>query len=385
MKVLILGGDGYLGWPTALYLAENGYEVLIIDNCAKRMWEAECGVTPLFPVNTLEYRCRIWNNMRPDNQIKFEICDISRNRHLLYVIIDRFSPDVVVHYAEQPSAPYSMMSAGHCIYTHENNVLGNLNLIMAVLHHNKDIHIIKLGTMGEYGTPRIPIEEGWLDVEHKGKKDRVLYPKKPGSWYHLTKVHDSHNLEFACRTFGMKITDLNQGPVYGISTHETWFDKRLRTSFHYDHIFGTVVNRFVAQAVIGEPLTIYGRGGQTRGYININDTVECVRIVIENPPEVGEFRVMNQIAEIFTLNELAALVKDVAEYELMQKPSIAHIANPRVEDEEHDYEVEYSKLGELGLIPLKLKDVLPEMLREAYMSRGRIDRSVLMPTVEWVR
>ena len=212
-----------------------------------------------------------------------------------------FAPDAIVHFAEQRAAPYSMVDRKHAVYTQVNNVVGNLNVLYAIAEINPDIHLVKLGTMGEYGTPNIDIEEGWLDVEHKGRRDRVLFPKRPGSFYHLSKVHDSHNIEFACRIWGIRATDLNQGVVYGQQTPETALDDRLATRFDYDAVFGTVLNRFVIQSVLGQPLTIYGNGTQTRGIIEIRDTVRCIQLACENPADKGEFRVFNQITEFMSL------------------------------------------------------------------------------------
>ncbi len=378
MNILILGGDGYLGWPTAMHFADLGYNVAILDNLAKRGWEAECGVSPLIPLPTLQERVDIWNSLRPGSKISLYICDIAENDQYLYKIIDEVDPDTIIHYAEQPSAPYSMMSRRTCTYTQRNNIQGTLNLILSILHHKKDIHLVKLGTMGEYGTPNIDIEEGWLEVTHKGRTDRVLYPKKPGSWYHLSKVHDSHNLEFACRVYGLRVTDLNQGIVYGISTDQIWLDKRLATSFHYDATFGTAINRFITQALIGEPITVYGEGGQTRGWLNIRDTLACVQLAVENPPSQGEFRVHNQFTEVFSVRELARLIKECLGGE------VVHIPNPRVEEENHYFNATNSSFMKLGLTPhdLTVETVL-DMKRAIDPYKDSINKEVLTPKVRW--
>jgi UDP-sulfoquinovose synthase len=376
MRILILGGDGYLGWPTAMYLAEHGHDVHVVDNLAKRQWEQEVGVEPLFPILPFQERIKLWSESRTG--ISGVVCNIAANRHLLYRIFDEFKPDTVVHYAEQPSAPYSMMDAASCLYTQQNNVSGTLNVILAILHHDPSCHIIKLGTMGEYGTPNIDIEEGWLDVEHNGRTDRCLYPKKPGSWYHLSKVHDSHNLEFACRTWGLRVTDLNQGIVYGTDTDESWLDPGLNTSFHYDEFFGTVINRFLVQAACGVSLTVYGAGGQTRGYLDIRDTLQCVRLACETPASEGEFRVMNQFTEQLTIDDIALRVQDVTDCE------IQHIKNPRVEAEEHYYNAKHTALTELGLEPsLLTPKKLETMYKRVKSKAGRINKDVIMPTVRW--
>ena len=222
-------------------------------------------------------------------------------------------PEAVVHYGEQPSAPYSMISRRHAVETQYTNVIGTLNLLFSMRDRVPDCHLVKLGTMGEYGTPNIDIEEGFIEIEHKGRSDTLPFPKLPGSLYHLSKVHDSHNIHFACRIWGLRATDLNQGVVYGIETDETALDERLLTRFDYDEIFGTALNRFCVQAVIGHPLTVYGKGGQTRGFLNIRDTLQCVELAVNNPAELGDFRVFNQFTEQFTVGELAERVKEAAE------------------------------------------------------------------------
>jgi UDP-sulfoquinovose synthase len=359
MKILILGGDGYLGWPTAMYLAARGHEIAVVDDLSKRQLEAEVGFSPLWPIPPFAQRILTWNKTATNHQMRMWICNIAMNRSLLYKIIDEFSPEAVVHYAEQPSAPYSMMTAKAAVDTQLNNVSGTLNLIMAILHHNVDCHIVKLGTMGEYGTPNIDIEEGWLDVTHEGRTDRVLFPKRPGSWYHLSKVHDSHNLEFACRTWGLRVTDLNQGIVYGTGTDETWLSSELSTSFHYDAIFGTVINRFITQAVAGSPLTVYGSGSQTRGFLDIRDTIRCIELACETPPDAGTFRVINQFTESFSINDLAGAVQELTGCE------ITHLENPRVEQEDHYYNAKHTALEDLGLKPhLLIKETLEDMIRQ---------------------
>ncbi|HET7386921.1 MAG TPA: NAD-dependent epimerase/dehydratase family protein, partial [Nocardioidaceae bacterium] len=293
MRVLVLGGDGYLGWPTSLHLSDRGHQVAVADNFARRSYDHEMGVTSLVPIETLTVRTRAWEELSGRRIETFygDLTDPDFSRSLL----TEFRPDAVVHFAEQRSAPYSMIDRKHASYTQANNVLGTLNLLFAIAEVDRDIHLVKLGTMGEYGTPNIAIEEGWLTVEHEGRSDRMLYPKRPGSFYHLSKVHDSHNIEFGCRIWGLRATDLNQGVVYGADTEQTKLDPRLATRFDYDGVFGTVLNRMVIQAVLGHPLTVYGDGSQTRGLINIVDTVECIRLACENSAEPGEFRVFNQM------------------------------------------------------------------------------------------
>ena len=382
MRILILGGDGYLGWPTAMYLSNKGHEVAVIDNMVKRFWEAEIGVEPLGPIRPLHIRAQRWFEMT-GRKISFFIGDIAVNHRFIYKVMEKFRPDAVVHYAEQPSAPFSMIDREKCVETQRNNVLGTLNLMFAIQHTNPDIHIVKLGTMGEYGTPGIDIEEGWLEVEHKGRRDRVLYPKKPHSFYHLSKVHDSANLEFACRIWGMRVTDLNQGVVYGIDTDETRMHPDLATSFHYDAVFGTVLNRFVAQAVYGSPLTVYGKGGQTRGILNIRDTLQCVELALLHPAAAGDFRVFNQFTEQFSVSELAERVQRVAIHH-GYSVEVENIGNPRNELEEHYYNAVHSALPALGLKPHLLDDhVIGHMIETARGFKDRIDPTVLLPTVKW--
>jgi UDP-sulfoquinovose synthase len=382
MKVLILGGDGYLGWPTAMYLSNKGHEVAVVDNMLKRYWEAEIGVEPLAPIRPLHIRVKRWYELT-GKKIQTYIGDIAENHRFVYKVLEQFQPDAVVHYAEQPSAPFSMMDRDKCVHTQKNNVIGTLNLMFAMQHTNPDIHMVKLGTMGEYGTPNIDIEEGWIEIDHKGRKDRMLYPKKPHSFYHLSKVHDSANLEFACRVWGMRVTDLNQGVVYGINTDETRMHPDLATSFHYDAVFGTVLNRFITQAVNGTPLTVYGKGSQTRGFLNLRDTLQCVELALLNPAKAGEFRVFNQFTEQFSLNQLADMVQRVGNAHGLNV-RVDHIANPRTEQEEHYYNAVHSALPDLGLKPFLLNDdVLDHMLEMAAQNKERIDQEVLLPHVKW--
>lgn len=382
MRVLVLGGDGYLGWPTAMKFASAGYQVGVVDNMVKRYWEAELGLEPLFPVFSLQRRVASWNSSA-GNPISIYIGDIAKNHRFVYRVLDEFKPDTIIHYAEQPSAPFSMMDRNRCIDTSVNNIVGTLNLIFAIQKFNPSIHLVKLGTMGEYGTPNIDIEEGWIEIEHKGRKDRMLYPKKPGSFYHVSKVADSQYLEFACRVWGLRVTDLNQGVVYGVSTDETDLDPIFDTSFHYDETFGTVLNRFVTQAVCKIPLTVYGKGGQTRGFLNLRDTLDCVNIAMLHPPLPGEFRVFNQFTEQFTVAQLALMVRDAGK-QMGINVDIQQLPNPRIEAESHYYKATHASLPALGLEPrLLTEDVLLEMLAKAFKHRQRVDVSNLQPKTLW--
>ncbi|MEA2145730.1 MAG: UDP-sulfoquinovose synthase, partial [Solirubrobacteraceae bacterium] len=286
----------------------------------------------------------------------------------------------IVHFAEQRAAPYSMIDQAHAVYTQTNNVVGNLNVMYAIAEFDRDIHLVKLGTMGEYGQPNIDIEEGWLEVEHNGRKDRMIYPKKPGSFYHCSKVHDSHNLEFGCRIWGLRATDLNQGVVYGADTEQTKLHPRLATRFDYDGVFGTVLNRMVIQAVLGHSLTVYGNGSQTRGLINIVDTVECIRLASENPAQRGEFRVFNQMTETMSIREIAETIAQ----EYPGTATIEHVENPRVEIYDHYYKVVHTALEELGLKPTLLSTTLIDHLFDVVeRHRARVDMAAVMPTVRW--
>jgi len=346
MKIVVLGGDGYCGWATALYLAKKDHEVTIVDNFVRRQWDYELGVQTLTPIRPLAERLRAWHQLT-GQQINLRVGDICDYDFCASTIRD-LQPDALVHYAEQRSAPYSMIDHKHAVFTQVNNVVGTLNLLFAVREIKPDTHIVKLGTMGEYGTPNIDIEEGFIEIEHNGRKDTLPFPKQPGSFYHLSKVHDSHNIMFACKIWGIRATDLNQGVVYGTVTDEVLLDEALINRFDYDEVFGTVLNRFCAQAAIGMPLSVYGKGGQTRGFLDIRDTVRCIELACLHPAKPGEFRVFNQFTEQFSVLELAEMVKSVAG-QMGVKVEIDHVPDPRVELESHYFNAKHSKLADLGL------------------------------------
>jgi len=381
VRILILGGDGYLGWPTAMYLSRRGHAVAVLDNFAKRRWEMELNVEPLIPIRTLHDRVEAWEKISGE-RIELFVGDL-RNYGVVEGVLDAFRPDTIVHYGEQPSAPYSMIDHNRAVFTQTNNVTGTLNALWAIRKVVPECHLVKLGTMGEYGTPNIDIEEGFIEIEHKGRKDVLPFPCQPGSFYHLSKVHDSHNIRFACKVWKLAATDLHQGVVYGIDTDETQLDPRLETSFHYDEVFGTALNRFAVQAAVGIPLTVYGRGGQSRGFLNIRDTLRCVELVILNPAKAGEYSVFNQFTETFTVSQLAALVVQQAR-KLGMAAEIEHVENPRIELEQHHYQPAHTKLLALGLQPHYLSDVLLEsMLGRVTRFQARIKRDIIQPRVRW--
>jgi len=381
MRILILGGDGYLGWPTALRFSARGHEVSVVDNFSRRRWHTEHGTASLTPIGELDERIAAWREVSGE-QIRSYVGAVEDGEFLDEVVAET-RPEVVVHYGQQASAPFSMLSRERAVETQQANVIGNLNLLFAMRDHVPDAHLVKLGTMGEYGQPDIDIEEGYIEIEHKGRRDTLPYPKLPGSLYHCSKVHDSTNIHFACRTWGLRATDLNQGVVYGVETEETARDERLVTRFDYDELFGTVLNRFCVQAVIGHPLTVYGAGRQTRGFLNIRDTLACVELAALNPAEPGEFRVFNQFTEQFSVLELAGLVKEAGEH-LGYSVEIQHYENPRVEKEEHYYNAIHTKLLDLGLEPTLLGEELVESIIHAIeRHKGRVIETAIDPQTRW--
>jgi UDP-sulfoquinovose synthase len=381
MRVLVAGGDGYCGWATALYLSDRGYEVGIVDSLVRRHWDQSLGVETLTPIAPIGRRLSRWNELTGDS-IDLFIGDIT---HYEFVrgVFRRFSPDAVVHFGEQRSAPFSMIDRDHAVLTQVNNLVGTLNLIYAIHEEASDCHLVKLGTMGEYGTPNIDIEEGYLTVRHNGREDRLPYPKQPGSFYHLSKVHDSHNIQFACKIWGLRATDLNQGVVYGVLTEQTGRDDLLVNRLDYDAIFGTVLNRFCVEAAIGHPLTVYGKGGQTRGFLDTRDTVRCIELAVANPAARGEFRVFNQFTEQFSVLDLAMMVQRAA-CDFGLSVEVQHIENPRVELQEHYYNAKNTELRKLGLVPHCLSDsLLNSLLHFAVKYRDRVDETQIMPNVAW--
>ncbi len=381
MKVLIIGGDGYCGWATALYLSSRGHDVGIIDSLVRRHWDLQLGADTLTPIASIQQRIERWRDLT-GKSIDLFIGDIN-NYEFLDKSLHKFEPESIVHFGEQRSAPFSMIDREHAVLTQVNNVVGTLNLLYAMRESFPNCHLVKLGTMGEYGTPNIDIEEGYITIEHNGRKDTLPYPKQPGSMYHLSKVHDSHNIHFACRIWGLRATDLNQGVVYGVLTEETGMDEILINRLDYDGVFGTALNRFCIQAATSHPLTVYGKGGQTRGFLDIRDTVKCVELAIASPAEAGEFRVFNQFTELFSVGDLAAMVAKAGEA-MGLKVQIDNIANPRVEKEEHYFNAKNTNLLNLGLQPHYLSDsLLDSLLNFAVKYQHRVDKNQILPKVSW--
>jgi UDP-sulfoquinovose synthase len=381
MRILILGGDGYLGWPTAMYLAAQGHDVAAVDSFHRRLWDHELGADSLLPILSLQDRVALWASLGK-SPIKAFVGDITDWEFVEHVFAS-FEPDAIVHYAEHRSAPFSMLSRRHAVVTQQNNVVGTINVLFAMRDLAPQSHLVKLGTMGEYGTPNIDIEEGFIEIEHNGRRDTMIYPKRPGSFYHLSKVHDSHNIEFVCRVWGLRSTDLNQGVVYGVHTDETALHPGLATRFDYDDVWGTALNRFCVQAAIDHPITVYGKGGQTRGFLDIRDTLRCVELAILNPAAEGEFRVFNQFTEQFSVQDLANKVAEAGEH-LGWAPMIENITNPRAELEEHYYNAKHTKLLDLGLEPHYLSETLIDGLLDTVRGHAdRVNKRLLYPRHNW--
>lgn len=393
-EVLVLGGDGYLGWPTAMYFSIRGYDVTVVDNYMRRHAIDELDTGVLYAVPNLIERAKLWHELT-GKEIKVVIGDLSDPQVMRGCFTGEVSyafpanaqfkgqPETVIHYAEQPSAPYSLINFKYADTTVINNIRVTNNLMWAVKDLSPSTHIIKLGTMGEYGTPNIDIEEGWLDVTHNDRTQKFLYPRQGGSIYHTTKVMDTDLLWFGVRIWGLRVTDLMQGPVYGFETKESAMDERLRTIFNYDEIFGTIVNRFIVQAVANYPLTVYGKGGQTRGYLNIEDTLQCVHASAVTPAAPGELRIFNQIMETFSANELAEKVRSAAE-KLGINVSINHMPNPRKEAEEHYYNPTYQGLVDIGVTPHYLtEDLVIRMLEGVTAHKDNIRDDVIFRGIKW--
>ncbi|MCL2542696.1 MAG: NAD-dependent epimerase/dehydratase family protein [Nocardioidaceae bacterium] len=381
MRILILGGDGYLGWPTAMHLSARGHEVVVVDNYLRRQMVTEAGSDSLTPVLNLAQRAQAWKEVS-GKEIGVHLFDLCAYEPLNN-LIKEFRPESIVHYGQIPSAPYSMQDRIHATFTQTNNIVNNLNVVFSIIENDIDCHLVKLGTMGEYGCPNIDIEEGYIEIEHKGRKDTLPFPKLPHSWYHASKVADSTNIHFATRVYGLRATDLNQGVVYGVHTPETRLDDRLLSRYDYDEQFGTALNRFCVQAVIGHPLTVYGQGGQTRGFLNINDTLACIELAILNPADRGEMRVYNQFTESFSIMQLAEEVQRAAKT-LGLDVEIGQFENPRTEAAEHYYNPTHTKLVDLGLKPTLLSDdLVTDNLSTLLKYKDRVILDGIAPRTTW--
>lgn len=381
MKVLILGIDGYLGWPLALHLTGRGHEVAGVDKFLRRSWVAEVGSHSATPISDMPTRLKAFREHFSKDLAFFEgdLTDYSFVDH----VFEQTKPDVIVHLAEMPSAPYSMMDVQHAVWTQHNNIIGNLNVLYAMKDKTPHAHLLKLGTMGEYGIPKIDIPEGFFEIEYRGRKDRLPFPRQAGSWYHQSKVHDSNNIMMACRLWGLRSTDIMQGVVFGLEHNVD--DARLLTRLDFDQCFGTAINRFCCQAVIGAPLSPYGKGHQKRGFLALKDSMQCLTIAMENPPEEGEYRVFNQFANVYDITELAQKVKGAAT-DCGLKVEIKNIENPRIELEDHYYNPDHQKLLDLGYKPtLNINAEIYKTLKCLIPHRERIEakKDVLIPDIHW--
>jgi UDP-sulfoquinovose synthase len=374
--------DGYLGWPLAMHLSARGHNVTGIDNFSRRRNVEELKSHSATPIKSMSDRLKAYQR-KTGKKLDFYEGDLTKTDFTDKIIAEE-KPDCIVHLGEIPSAPFSMIDVEHCNYTQTNNIVGTNNILFAIKKHAPKCHLLKLGTMGEYGTPNIDIPEGFFEIEYRGRKDTLPFPRQPGSWYHLSKVHDSHNIMFACKIWGLASTDIMQGVVHGIVTDEMTSDDLL-TRFDFDEAWGTALNRFCAQAVIGHELTPYGKGGQTRGYIALRDSVQCMTLAAENPPKDGEYRVLNQFDETYSVNDLAKhVVKVSGEFGIDAK--IWSIENPRLEKEEHYYHPDREKLPALGFKPTndldaELRLTIPKLMK--YRSRIEEKKEAIMPKIKW--
>jgi UDP-sulfoquinovose synthase len=379
---MIMGMDGYLGWTLSMYMSGRGHDICGVDNFSRREHVKEMGSQSATPIMTIGERVAAYKKAT-GRELRFYEGDLT-HPDFTELVIEKEKPDCVVHLGEIPSAPYSMIDVQHCNYTQINNIVGTNNILFAMKKHVPACHLLKLGTMGEYGTPNVDIPEGSFDIEYRGRKDRMMFPRKPGSFYHLSKVHDTYNIEFACRIWGLRSTDIMQGVVHGVVTDDMANDDLL-TRFDFDEAFGTALNRFCAQAIIGEELTPYGNGGQTRGYIALRDSMQCLTITAENPPAEGEYRVFNQFDECYSVNELAGhVVKVAGEFGIDAK--VRNIENPRVESEKHYYNPDRERLPALGFRPTndiddELRLTIPRLMK--YRKRIEAVKESILPKIKW--
>lgn len=383
MKVFIAGIDGYIGWALAGYLGGKGHEVGGCDNFLRRRAVEEIGSESAVPIFSMEERKRAFEEQF-GRELYFRKGDMT-GYGFVEMCLKEFQPDAIVNLGQMPSAPYSLIDVDHATFTQHNNVIGNLNLLFAMKEACPEAQLVKLGSMGEYGTPNVDIPEGMFDMEFRGRTERMFFPRRPGSFYHLSKVHDSHNVWFACKTWGLKATDVMQGVVYGVKAGDDALPKEFATRFDFDHVFGTVINRFCAQAVAGKPLTPYGEGRQRRGFLPLRDSVRCIEIALENEPEPGEYRTFNQFDETYGILELAELVADCAG-KLGVSAEIQSIENPRFEMEEHYYNPDHENLLRLGYEPTgNIRGEITLALKELMKYEDRVKRhdEALMPDIWW--
>lgn len=383
MRIFIPGIDGYLGWPLAMYLTARGHEVQGADNMMRRAMVEQFGSHSAIPiVEWVERRAAFMEKFGKDI-IRWHI-DL-KDFIPTYEALKAFNPDAIVHLGEIPSAPYSMIGPDEAAMTQVNNIIGSLNLLYAMKEACPQAHLVKLGTMGEYGTPNMDIPEGFFEIEYRGRKDRLPFPRQAGSWYHLTKVHDTYNIMFACKIWDLRSTDIMQGPVFGTRIDEMKDDPRLATRLDFDECFGTVINRYCCEAVIGHPLTPFGAGHQTRGYIPLRDSMQCMTIAVENPPKKGEYRTFNQFEGIFDVTELAQRVKKAGK-KIGLDVEVRNLENPRMELERHYYNPDRKNLVDLGYRPsITIEDELEIMLTDLLKHKSRIlERiNVLIPEIRW--
>lgn len=390
MKILILGSDGYIGFPLTLHLLNKGYEVTGLDNGSRRRRVNEIGGDSLTPIDTVLERKSVlkcdYQNYQDQYDLTLGVDSFGYAERLL----EMTQPDCIVHLAEQPSAPWSMIDAAHAKATQFENILGTLDLLWAMKEVCSEAHLVKIGTMGEYGVPNCDIPEGFvpegcLGYGYKPKEcpmSGLLFPRQPGSFYHLTKVHDTYNIEFACRNWDLRSTDIMQGVLFGVKVTGNETESEL-TRFDYDQYFGTAINRFCAQALCNHPFTIYGKGGQTRGYLPLKDSIQCLTIAIENPPNPGEYRTWNQFESLHSINQLSELIQECA-IGLGISSGSKSIPNPRLEAEEHYYNPHCQTLFDLGYEPTTdIHQEITNLLNDLIPYKDRIIKDVIMPTTKW--
>lgn len=383
MKIFIAGIDGYLGWALAQYMTAQGHEVAGADKLMRREWVAEVGSTSGIPIASREERLQAFE-AQFGKKLDFRAGDLT-DYEFVKGFFEEFQPEAIVHLAQMPSAPYSMMDVKHAVWTHNNNITTNLNILYAIKEVVPEAHLVKLGTMGEYGQPNVDIPEGFFEVEFNGRKDKLWFPRAAGSWYHQTKVHDSHNTWFATKIWNLRATDIMQGVVFGTQFPGLGDDPRLSTRLDFDQAFGTAINRFCAQAVAGHPLTLYGSGTMTRAFLPLRDSMRCLTLACETPAEPGEFRVFNQFAESYSIRDLAYMVKEVGA-ELGLEVEVKHYDNPRVEKEHHYYNPIREGLDALGYEPsTDVKSEMRLMMQDLLKHKDLIasNKEILVPYTRW--